>query len=128
MFLSAPQSETPATWTSVEVASTFYSAHISNEVDSEVLGAWQSVILPPRFHETTGLTKELLPHLPLILLSVPDGSLREPVLGNLIGNVGSRQGRTGNAKSLLNDIGENVNISSLDVDTLLVSTRIDLER
>jgi hypothetical protein len=65
------------------------------------------------------LTEQLLPHLTVLLVSVADSGLRERVGGNFVGDVGSRKSRAAHAKLLLDHVGKDVNVRTLDIDTLL---------
>lgn len=65
-------------------------------------------------------TEQLLPEqtLVLLVLAVADCGLGEALEGDLGGNVGAREGRARDAQTLLNDVGEDVDVRSVHVDAL----------
>ena len=83
------------------------------------------------------LTEKLLPHFSVGLVPVPNGSLGKPVCSDFICDIGPTESRARNAKSLLNDIGENIDVGVIHVNTLpiqmfslflrSVKTRADLD-
>lgn len=74
---------------------------------------------------TAGLTKQLLPEhtVLLVALAVSHRRLGEAAGGDLGGDVGAGERRAADAEALLNDVGEDVDVTSVDVDSLVVSGR-----
>lgn len=135
IFFNAPHRLTPATCASVSyiptkrVAMVIDGSRREGSLTSstrETLNVGVSAINITHYYYTRTsaitLTKQLMPHLSILLRPVADRRLREFVLGHFRSDVGATQRRAGYAEFVAYPIGEDGDFVTFDVDALLVST------